>query len=301
MPDIANKTLGLKWFVLGGGSNIILPEQYLGLVIHNKLMGIEIVQDTSEFIILKVGAGENWDNFVEYTLNNGWYGLENLSLIPGTVGASPIQNIGAYGVEVKDLIESVEVYDTASLEFKTIDKEQCSFTYRNSIFKTQPNYIVTSVYFRLKKIAKLNAKYGDLSIELSSIVNPGALDLRAAVIKIRQSKLPDPKFIANVGSFFHNPIVNKQIANSLKEKYPELPVYPVDDNNSKLSAGWLIDNLGLKGYRFENMGVYSKQALVLINHGSATKSEVLQFAGTIIDKVYNKYQIKINIEPIIIT
>ena len=300
MPQIANQISNSKFFVLGGGSNIILSEIFNGLVIHNKLMGINLVLDTDDYVLVSVNAGENWDSFVLYTLNNGMYGLENLSLIPGTVGASPIQNIGAYGVEVKDFIESVEVFDIKSKQSKIISKDECSFRYRNSMFKTHPNFIVTKVTFRLLKTPKLNAGYGDLVHKLSEISNPTPLDLRHVVIEIRSSKLPDPKIIANVGSFFHNPVVDIATAKILKDKYPNLPVFVVDDTHSKVSAGWMIDNLGLKGYRLGNMGVYDKQALVLVNHDSATKTEVLEFARVIQDRVINEYGVVINIEPIII-
>lgn len=300
MPQIANQINNSKFFVLGGGSNIILPEVFNGVVIHNQLLGIDLVSNTDDYVLVSANAGESWDSFVLYTLNNGMCGLENLSLIPGTVGASPIQNIGAYGVEVKDFIESVEVFDIKSKQTKIISKYECSFSYRNSMFKTHPNLIVTKVTFRLLKTPKLNAKYGDLVYKLSKISNPTSLDLRNAVIEIRNSKLPDPKIIANVGSFFHNPVVDIATANILKNKYPNLPVFAVDDTHSKVSAGWMIDNLGLKGYRLGNMAVYDKQALVLVNHDSATKTEVLEFARVIQDRVLNEYGVAINIEPIVI-
>ena len=300
LSQIANTISNTKFFVLGGGSNILLPELYDGTVIHNQLLGIQLVADADDYALVSAAAGESWDSFVLYTLTNGWFGLENLSLIPGTVGASPIQNIGAYGVEVKDFIESVEVFDIKSKQIKIISKEECNFSYRNSMFKTNPNYIVTSVTFRLFKTPILNAKYGDLIHKLELITNPTPLDLRNAVIEIRSSKLPDPKIIANVGSFFHNPIVEINTAKKLKDKYPNLPVFVVDDTHSKVSAGWMIDNLGLKGYRVGNMGVYNKQALVLVNYDAATKTEVLEFAGFIQDKVFKEYGVFINIEPIII-
>ncbi len=300
MPQIANQINNSKFFVLGGGSNIVLPEVFNGVVIHNQLLGISLILDTDDYVLVSANAGENWDSFVLYTLKNGWFGLENLSLIPGTVGASPIQNIGAYGVEVKDFIESVEVFDIKSKQTKTISKNECSFSYRNSMFKTHPNFIVTKVTFRLLKAPKINARYGDLVYKLSEISNPTPLDLRNAVIEIRSSKLPDPKIIANVGSFFHNPVVDIATANSLKDKYPNLPVFVVDDTHSKVSAGWMIDNLGLKGCRLGNMGVYDKQALVLVNHDSATKTEVLEFARVIQDRVWQEYGVAINIEPIVI-
>lgn len=290
-----------KFFVLGGGSNLILPEYYSGLVIYNQLKGIKLVAETEVSADVRVMAGEVWDDFVEYTLKEGWFGLENLSLIPGTVGAAPIQNIGAYGVEVKDFISYIEVYDMLTGQFSIIDNAQCNFSYRNSMFKSHLNYIVTAVVFRLLKNVKLNASYGDLAKALEQIEKPSAMDLRGIVIDIRTQKLPDPKVIGNVGSFFHNPILtNNQVA-GLREKYPKLPVYAVDSEHSKVSAGWLIDNLGLKGYRQGNMGVYAKQALVLVNHANANKTEVLDLATFIQEKVFSEYMVRINIEPIIVS
>lgn len=290
----------VRFFILGGGSNLVLPEKYTGLAIYNQLKGINLVEENVDYVTVKVMAGEVWDDFVAYTLLHNWYGLENLSLIPGTVGASPIQNIGAYGVEAKDFIAYVEVYDIATNSFIQLSNAQCSFSYRNSIFKTQPNYIVTAVIFCLRKHAKLNTSYGDLAKALSLIVNPTAQDLRNIVMNIRSQKLPDPKFIANVGSFFHNPVMLNLDVEALCVKYNNLPVYPVDSTHSKVSAGWLIDNLGLKGYRQGNVGVYIKQALVLVNYATATKTEVLSLAKLIQDMVLKKYSIQLNIEPIIV-
>lgn len=325
------------FFVLGGGSNLVLPEIYNGLVIHNQLRGIEqlenavcenvvhenavrvqemhenivreneaSVQDVCaknvahpEHVLIKAMAGETWDDFVAHCLDHGWFGLENLSLIPGTVGAAPIQNIGAYGVEVKDFIESVEVYDIATRQMWILNNSDCAFSYRNSRFKTDANLIVVAVTFRLLKTSRLNVKYGDVAKQLETIKHPSAEDVRNCVIKIRQSKLPDPNIIANVGSFFHNPIVTNDVVLNLQARYPHLPVYAVDEHRSKVSAGWLIDNLGLKGYRLGNMGVYAKQALVLVNYADATQVEVLAFAKTIQEKVMAAYQVALNIEPII--
>jgi len=300
VSDFIEKT-NSKFFVLGGGSNLILPEKYDGLVIYNKLSGIDCIEEHSEYVLIKAMAGVIWDEFVAYTINKGWFGLENLSLIPGTVGASPIQNIGAYGAEVADFIEYVEVYDIQTNTVKQINNAGCNFSYRNSIFKLRPNYIVIAVTFRLLKDAILNYKYADLSKCLTDITNLTALDLRNCIIKIRQAKLPDPNQIGNVGSFFHNPILNNAKVNPLKLAYPGMPVYILDDDNSKVSAGWLIDNLDLKGFRQNNLGVYPKQALVLVNYDSSTQTEVLEFARMIQDKVKAKYGISLNIEPIIIS
>jgi UDP-N-acetylmuramate dehydrogenase len=289
-----------NYFVLGGGSNILLPSLYNGYVIHNCLFGIELINQDDKFYYVKAMAGENWDNFVAFTLNNQWCGLENLSLIPGTVGATPIQNIGAYGVEVKDFIDSVEVFDLHDRCIKQISNSQCQFSYRHSIFKTTNRYIVISVIFKLLVEAKLITSYADVAAKVDQQSNFAAQDLRQTVINIRQQKLPDPKVIGNVGSFFHNPIIENAQMMQLKELYSNLPVYKLDERRSKVSAGWLIDNLGLKGFRLGNVGVYAKQALVLVNYANATQEEVIAFATMISDKVYQKYQIKLNIEPIII-
>ncbi|MCC2624835.1 MAG: UDP-N-acetylmuramate dehydrogenase [Burkholderiales bacterium] len=300
LPQITAEAKESPIFVLGGGSNIILPEVYQGLIIHNQLRGITLIETTDEFVLVKAMAGEVWDDFVGYTIAKGWFGLENLSLIPGTIGASPIQNIGAYGVEVKDFIESVEVYDSKNKQFSQLNNSDCQFKYRDSYLKHNLHLIVTSVTFRLLRMAKLNTNYVDVAKALAELTNPTAQDLRNCVIKIRQTKLPDPAVIGNVGSFFHNPILDMALVGQLQEKYPTIPVYPVNDEKAKVSAGWLIDNLSLKGYRQGNVGVYDKQALVLVNHGNATAPELLALASYIQDKVWTNYAIRLNIEPLIV-
>lgn len=289
-----------KFFVLGGGSNIIVPEIYDGLVIHNQLRGIEITNDDDHYLIT-AKAGEIWDDFVAYCINNGAYGLENLSLIPGTVGASPVQNIGAYGVEVKDFITHIEVYDLDIAQIKQLSNAECNFSYRNSILKALPNYLVLSVTFRLPKNPPMNCDYGDIKAKLENIKTPHAEDLRNCIIETRNSKLPSPEVIGNAGSFFHNPIIDTNVANELKKQYPNLPCYPTSQAKyTKVSAGWLIDNLGLKGFRDGNFGTYDRQALVIVNHGNGTKSELLEFAYFIINRVKQTYNIELNIEPIIL-
>ncbi|HLX54878.1 MAG TPA: UDP-N-acetylmuramate dehydrogenase [Aquella sp.] len=300
LPQIAGYAKELNIFVLGGGSNIILPEVYPGLIIHNQLHGITLLETTDDYVLVKVMAGEVWDSFVAYTVEHGWFGLENLSLIPGTVGAAPIQNIGAYGVEAKDFMDSVEVYDIKNKKFIQLSNSECQFKYRDSYLKHNAHLIVTSVVFRLRRAAKLNTSYADVAKALAVLTNPTALDLRNCVIKIRQAKLPDPAVIGNVGSFFHNPILDIAVVKQLQDKYPTIPVYKVDDEKSKVSAGWLIDNLGLKGYRQGNVGVYDKQALVLVNHGNAHATELLDLAHYIQDKVWANYAIRLNIEPLIV-
>ena len=289
------------YFVLGGGSNIILPETYPGLVIHNQLRGIEIVAHNDAFKLVTAYAGENWDNFIAFCVKNGCYGLENLSLIPGSVGASPVQNIGAYGVEVKDFIDSVSVYDWESGEIRQYSNQECQFEYRNSFFKNKSRYLVISVTFKLATQAKLNLSYGDISKCMAAIDHPTAEDLRNCIIAIRQNKLPDPCKIANAGSFFHNPIIPKEHVQKLLTQFPKLPAYPTNKKNlEKVSAGWLIDNLGLKGFQKENLAIYEKQALVIVNYGQANQTELLTFARLIQEQIFKHYQINLNIEPIIL-
>src|SRR6185437_5542141 len=301
LPQIVADAKDLDIFVVGGGSNIILPELYSGLIIHNQLRGITLLETADDYVLVKVMAGEVWDSFVGYTIEHGWFGLENLSLIPGTVGASPIQNIGAYGVEAKDFIDSVEVYDIKSKQFTVLGNSDCKFKYRDSYLKHNAHLIVTSVIFYLRREARINISYADVGKAMAALVNPKALDLRNCVIKIRQAKLPDPAVIGNVGSFFHNPVLDIAIVKQLQDKYPAIPVYPVNDEKGKVSAGWLIDKLGLKGYRQGNVGVYDKQALVLVNHGSAKATELLNLAHHIQNLVWSNYAIRLNIEPLIVS
>lgn len=290
-----------RYFVLGGGSNLILPENYDGLVIHNQLKGIKFDNDNLEYKSVTAAAGEIWDNFVANCLDNQAYGLENLSLIPGTVGASPVQNIGAYGVEVKDFIDYVTVYDFNLRQLTQLSNAECQFSYRNSYLKNKPQYLVVSVTFKLPATAQLMINYGDIAKQMAKIDTPTASDLRQCIIATRRSKLPDPAEIGNAGSFFHNPIISTIQAQELKQHFPDLPTYPTADTKlMKVSAGWLIDNLGLKGTRNGNIGVYPKQALVLVNYASANKDELLAFAKEIQTKIYAHYKIQLNIEPIIL-
>jgi UDP-N-acetylmuramate dehydrogenase len=289
--------------VLGCGSNIVLPELYDGLVLHNKLQGITVIAENTDTVLVKAMAGEIWDNFVVYCLEHQWFGLENLSFIPGTVGASPIQNIGAYGVEVGQFIEYVEIYDLYKRVFLKVQSSECDFGYRTSKFKYQNGYVITSVVFRLFKYYNINATYPDLQ-QLKKHSNEGtlnALALRNYIIDIRQSKLPDPQYIANAGSFFHNPILPDTHVNCLKRKYPQMPVYSVSNHGCfKVAAGWLIDNLGLSGYKCGNVGVYKKQALILVNYADANQAEILRLAQMVQNMVEQEYQILLNIEPIVI-
>jgi UDP-N-acetylmuramate dehydrogenase len=289
-----------KFFILGGGSNLIIPALYQGLVIHNALRGITITTTGQEKIVTAM-AGENWDEFVAYCNKHGAFGLENLSLIPGMVGASPIQNIGAYGVEVKDFIKEVVVYDLQIAKLVSLSNNECQFSYRNSFLKNNSRFIVISVTFTLFTEPNLNSNYGDVAQRLSSLTNPTPYDLRNIIISIRQSKLPDPKELGNAGSFFHNPIIPKNIAQKLCIQHPNLPVFPTQDPEKiKVSAGWLIDSLGLKGLRQGNVGIYQEHALVMVNYGGAYQTELLKFANWIQSQIKEHYDVQLNIEPIIL-
>ena len=299
--------------VLGGGSNIILPKIYDGLVVYNQLHGIyDVTNDLAinevdicdeNYVFIKAMAGVNWDEFVSYTLDNNYYGLENLSYIPGNIGASPIQNIGAYGAEVGNFIHSVEVYDVSSGSYYHLNRHECQFNYRNSIFKQKTNYIILNVIFKLSKQPQLNYKYKELNKYIERNFSNQVLTahlIRQAVIAIRQNKLPDYKVIGNVGSFFHNPIINHELFMSLKIKYPNIVAHDIGDNLIKVSAGWLIDNLGLKGYKVNNVGIYKEHALIIVNYGYADSDDILEFAAIIQKKIKDTYGIDLQIEPQII-
>ena len=290
-----------KYTVIGGGSNILLPEFYDGLIIHNKLMATSKILDVSDnTVIIKAMSGVEWDTFVDFCLCNRLYGLENLSGIPGSVGAAPIQNIGAYGVEVSEFIHQVDVYNFATRKIEILDNKDCLFRYRNSILKHNSKYMVISVTFKLTHTSKLNLSYPELTNTLRLHSTVSAFDLRNCVLKLRESKLPNPIHDPNVGSFFHNPIILIEDAKRLLVKYCELPIYKIDDSHCKLSAGWLIDNLALKGYRINDVMIYETHALIIVNKGKATQSEILSFANIIQTKVMDSYQIQLNIEPIVI-
>ncbi len=289
-----------SFIVIGSGSNILLPELYDGLVIHNDLFGVELIYRGATTVMVKAMAGYLWDSFVANCTISGWYGLENLSSIPGTVGAAPVQNIGAYGVEVGDFIQEIEVYNFATMSLETIKHKDCAFSYRNSMLKKQPKYMVVSVVFKLNRKPALNLSYPEVAKYMAIIKSHTPVNLRRCIIELRATKLPNPAIIHNVGSFFHNPIVSCETVEYLKSIYTELPIYKVDENHYKLSAGWLIDKLGLKGFQVDNMMVYEHHALILVNKGNATQKESLSFATIIQKKVLEKYNVQLNIEPIII-
>ena len=290
--------------VLGGGSNVLFVNDYPGLILLNRIVGKRIEKQDDEHVWLRVGAGENWHQLVMYAVANGWGGIENLSLIPGNVGAAPMQNIGAYGAEVKSVIEEVEAWHIPSGTIMRFINDECRFGYRNSIFKEELKGLVaiSSVLFKLSKKPVLNISYGAIEAQLKAIAVK-ELSLKAisdAVIAIRQSKLPDPAVIGNAGSFFKNPVVPNNVANSLKNQFPDMPSYPDKDGFTKLPAGWLIEQAGLKGYRKGDAGVHEKQALVLVNYGYATGSEILEVAALVEKKVSDMFGISLEKEVNII-
>jgi len=292
-------------FILGGGSNMLLTKNISKTVLHINTKGIELVEKENNHVIIDVEAGENWHELVLWTLDHNYGGLENLSLIPGNVGSSPIQNIGAYGVELKDSFVSCEALHRQTLDLKIFSKKDCKFAYRQSIFKNElkNHYIITKVRFRLTtKNHKIKTDYGDIKDELSKngIKNPKPKDISNAIIKIRQSKLPDPKELGNSGSFFKNPIIDKTNFESLKQKNSDIPSYKVDDNHIKIPAGWMIDQCGLKGYREGDAGVHKKQALVLVNYGNATGHDILRLSKKIQHQVKENFGIFLEAEVNII-
>jgi UDP-N-acetylmuramate dehydrogenase len=290
-------------FILGGGSNMLLTKPIEKLVIHLNLKGV-IVNDTEkEHVFVTAEAGENWHNFVLWCISQNYGGLENLSLIPGNVGTSPIQNIGAYGVEIKDTFYQLEALEIATGKIRTFTNKECNFGYRNSVFKKElkGKYIIVNVTFKLtKKHHHINISYGAIKTHLQNIPNPSIKDISDAVIAIRKSKLPDPKKIGNSGSFFKNPIIDRELFKKLSRNYPEIPHYVVSENEIKVPAGWLIEQAGFKGKRFGDAGVHSKQALVLVNYGNASGKEIFELAKNIQQTVKNKFNINLDIEVNII-
>jgi UDP-N-acetylmuramate dehydrogenase len=286
--------------ILGGGSNVLLTKDIQGTVLKIDLAGIEEVKEESSHIYVKAGAGEAWHEFVQYTMKRNWGGLENLSLIPGNIGAAPIQNIGAYGVELKDVFYELEAYDRKDKKVYAFGVNDCRFGYRDSVFKSaeKGRYIILNVTFLLSKNPVLKTSYGAIREELKKmgIHSPTIQDVSQAVIKIRRSKLPDPAEIGNAGSFFKNPVVDQSVFLSLSEKYPDMPAYPHEDKSVKLAAGWLIEQCGWKGYRMGDAGVHVNQALVLVNYGKATGIEILKLSEKIQKSVHKKFDINLERE-----
>jgi UDP-N-acetylmuramate dehydrogenase len=300
---IENKTKNK--FVLGGGSNMLLTQDIDALVIHIDLKGKKIVEENDDFVWVESQAGENWHEFVLWTINQNFGGLENMSLIPGNVGTTPVQNIGAYGTEIKDTFVSCSALKIDTLEMKTFSKEECHFGYRESVFKNEvkDQYIITSVIFKLtKRNHKINISYGDIALELekNNIVTPVLKDVSNAVIAIRQSKLPDPKVLGNSGSFFKNPIVLKSDFEKIHQKFPEMKFYEVSETEVKVPAGWLIEQAGFKGKRYGDAGIHKNQSLVLVNYGSATGQEILNVSKEIQDTIFRTFGIHIEAEVNII-
>jgi UDP-N-acetylmuramate dehydrogenase len=292
-------------FLLSGGSNMLLTKDIEKLVVHIDIKGISVDSENHNDIYLTVNAGENWHKFVLWCVSNNYGGIENLSLIPGSVGTCPIQNIGAYGVEVKDTITKVEAVEIKTGKLVSFSLEECQFGYRNSIFKNEVKgkYVLTSVGFKLtKKEHNLNTSYGAIETELASkeVIKPSLKDVSEAVIAIRQSKLPDPKKIGNSGSFFKNPVISKTHFEKIQKEFPKVPCYHISDQEIKVPAGWLIEQIGLKGKRFGNYGVHEKQALVLVNYGNASGEEIYQLAKKIQREVQTTFNISLEIEVNII-
>lgn len=283
----------LDLLFLGGGSNLLFISDFDGLVLHANIPGIQQIKENRNQVWIEVGAGENWDRFVGYCVANWFGGIENLSLIPGNVGSAPVQNIGAYGVEVCEYIESVKGFDLKTFTEYEISAADCRFGYRDSIFKNElkGRFIVTSVVFRLDKFIEFRLGYGDLKAEVEKRGGENIHVVRDAVIAIRESKLPDPDKIGNAGSFFKNPVVDSILAEQLKAEFPTMPVYPAGEGKSKLAAGWLIEQCGWKGYREGNVGVNEKQALVLVNYGGISGKEVYQLAQKIKRSVNDRFAI----------
>ena len=300
-----SKEKSIPIFILGGGSNIIFRDGILNIVaLKIEIKGFEIILETDEYVDIKIGAGENWDEIVERTVKMNLSGIESLSAIPGVVGSSPFQNIGAYGSEVKDTIKEIEVFDIEKGDIKNIINKDCKFGYRDSIFKNEDKgkYIILSVTYRLFKKEPEIPNYSDvLKYFLDmNILKPSLIEIRNAIIFIRSNKLPDPRVIPNVGSFFKNPIVGNDVAQKIKIDFPNIKFYPIDEDNIKIPAGWLIENSGLKGQSFGNVSIYNKNSLVLVNNGNANFGDVLKARDEITRIVKEKFEITLEQEPEII-
>jgi UDP-N-acetylmuramate dehydrogenase len=282
-----------NYLVLGQGSNLLFTGDFHGTIIHPEMEGITLEGKKDNDVIVSAGAGEIWDKLVESTVNNGLGGIENLSLIPGHVGAVPVQNIGAYGAEVRNTIERVRAISLEDGSVREFTNEECRFGYRDSIFKGElkGKYLITRVYFKLSTKPKLCLEYGSLKEEINKLGSTSLGNVRNIVISTRQSKLPDPDQIGNAGSFFKNPVVNDSIVDDLKKRYPKLPVFKDHSGGSKLAAGWLIEQCGWKGKRIGDAGVHDKQALVIVNHGNATGKELFDLSEQIKKSVAEKFGI----------
>lgn len=307
VSDLHNLITNPLWhterhFILGGGSNVLFTKDYPGIVVYNNIKGIEVVSDDATSITVRVAAAESWHDVVMWSVEQKLWGIENLALIPGTVGAAPVQNIGAYGVEVASSIHTVDVVDTTNGRAFTLTQSECQFGYRTSVFKTHPHYFVTGVTFVLSKIPQPQLSYDALSTAVESqnreVVT--SRDVAEAVMEIRRSKLPEVGEIGMAGSFFKNPIIDRIHAQALTARYPNMRVFDVSPEQVKISAGWLIETLGYKGYREGQVGTYDKHALVLVNHANATGAEVWQFAQKIMDEVQETFGIQLEPEVLVV-
>ena len=292
---IADGLFKEKVLILGGGTNMLFTRDFPGVVLQNNLKGISVVSETGQSVLIRAAGGEIWHSLVEYSVAKNWGGIENLSLIPGTVGAAPMQNIGAYGVELKDVFYSLEATDILTGEIKLFNFNDCKFGYRNSIFKNElkGKYFISGVTLQLNKNPKVNITYGAIKdvLKLQDITNPGIKEVSDAVISIRKSKLPDPKILGNAGSFFKNPVIDISFFKKLKEKFPDIKSFPDESNKMKIAAAWLIENSGLKGYNNGNAAIHDKQPLVIINKGNATGNEIKDLADFVIKTVNEKFGI----------
>jgi len=288
--------------ILGGGSNLLLTGDIEALVLHIQSRGLRVINHDSEQVLIEAEAGEPWHEFVLWTLAQGTYGLENLSLIPGSVGAAPIQNIGAYGVELKDYCHSLDALNLTSGQVQRFSAKECRFAYRDSLFKQQPgHWLILRVRFALSRKPQLQLNYGDIRARLTALTidKPTPEDISCAICAIRQEKLPNPVELGNAGSFFKNPIISTEQAELLKQKYPKLMAWPQPDGGVKLAAAWLIEQAGWKGFRSGNVGVHQAQALVLVNYGGASGSELLQLARRIQRDIKDRFNVPLEIEPTI--
>ena len=286
--------------ILGGGSNVLFTKDFDGIVVQNEIKGIEVIAETDDWVYVQAGAGENWHEFVRYCIVQGWNGIENLSLIPGNVGASPMQNIGAYGVELKDVFHELEAIHMKTGEIHYFDNGQCEFGYRESIFKKdlKNQYLISRVTFRLSKYFSGNISYGAIQQELDQMKTSTltAAQVSQAVINIRSSKLPDPKILGNAGSFFKNPVVDNATLASVLKQFPEVVKYELPDGGFKLAAGWLIEQTGWKGKKLGKCGVHDRQALVLVNHGGASGAEIYELSEQVLQAVKNKFGVELERE-----
>ena len=299
LPELFERYAPQQWLALGGGNNILFTRDVEPMLIVPCDRSIVIVSDEEEGVLVKVGAGVEWDDLVAWSVERELWGIENLSLIPGKVGAAPVQNIGAYGAEAKDAIVSVELYEPATGEFRTLAAEECRFGYRESIFKHEAKgrVIITSVLFKLSRTPNPRLAYGDVMREVEARGGVSLSNIREAICSIRRSKLPDTSILGNAGSFFKNPIVEQSVAQALLESYPDMPTYPSGEEGTvKLAAGWLIDRAGMKGYSEEHVAVHDRQALVLVNRGGATGGEVMALAAKVQQRVYEHFGVKIDTE-----